>query len=136
MYFSGRDWQTNQNRGKDERRDVQRDPGCEPEDQDLRLGRRFNFQQDNDQKHTAEVTKTWLQDESVKGPDSNPIEHLWKDVKAAVERRSPSKLAELQRICGEEQGKTLQMQMCQACIDTPKKTEAGVTAKAAGSSKY
>uniref|UniRef100_A0AAQ4PE92 Tc1-like transposase DDE domain-containing protein n=1 Tax=Gasterosteus aculeatus aculeatus TaxID=481459 RepID=A0AAQ4PE92_GASAC len=32
---------------------------------DLRLGRRFIFQQDNDPKHTAKITKEWLRDNSV-----------------------------------------------------------------------
>uniref|UniRef100_A0A9J8CT63 Uncharacterized protein n=1 Tax=Cyprinus carpio carpio TaxID=630221 RepID=A0A9J8CT63_CYPCA len=32
---------------------------------DLRLGRRFIFQQDNDPKHTAKITKEWLWDNSV-----------------------------------------------------------------------
>ncbi|XP_016100877.1 protein turtle homolog B-like [Sinocyclocheilus grahami] len=31
---------------------------------DLRLGRRFIFQQDNDPKHTAKITKEWLRDNS------------------------------------------------------------------------
>ena len=48
--------------------------------QDLRLGQRFTFQQDNDSKHTAKTTQERLQDKSLnvlewpsQSPDLNPI---------------------------------------------------------------
>ena len=73
--------------------------------QDLRLGRRFTFQQDNAPKHTANKMQEWLLDKSLnvlewpsQSPDLHPIKHLWRDLKRAVQRRSPSNLTELERI--------------------------------------
>ena len=77
--------------------------------QDLRLGQKFTFQQDNDPKHTAKTTQEWLRDKSLnllqwpsQSPELHPFKHLWRDLKIAVQRQSPSILTELERICREE----------------------------------
>ena len=49
----------------------------------LKLGRRFPFQQDNDPKHKAKASLEWLNKKKInvlecpsQSPDLNPIEHL------------------------------------------------------------
>ena len=60
-------------------------------------------------KHTAKTKQECLRDKSLnalewpsQGPDLNPIEHLWKDLKIAAQRHSPSNQTEFERICREE----------------------------------
>ena len=77
--------------------------------QNLRLGRRFAFQQNNDPKHTAKTIQELLRDNSgnvlewpSQSSDLNPIEYLWRDLKMAVHRWSISNLTEFERISREE----------------------------------
>jgi transposase len=62
----------------------------------------FIFQQDNDSKHTASVTKRFFSNRSIKilpwpamSPDMNPIENLWDHVKQRVAESEPKTIREL-----------------------------------------
>lgn len=75
----------------------------------LRMGRTWTFQHDNDPKHKAKSTCQWLQQHKVKvlewpsqSPDLNIIEPLWGDLKRAVHARQPKNLQALEAFCQEE----------------------------------
>ncbi len=132
------------NRGKDEcsqYKDIL-DENLLQSAQDLRRGRRFTFQQDNDPKHTAKITKEWLHNNSVtvlewpsQSPDLNPIEHLWRDLKMAVHQRLPSNLTELERICKEEWQRIPKSRCEKLVASFPKRIMAVLNQKGA-STKY
>ena len=63
--------------------------------------------------------------------DLNPIEHLWRDVKIAVQRRSPPNLTELERICREEWEKLPKYRRAKLVASYPSRLEAVIAAKSA-----
>ena len=93
-------------------------------------------------KHTAKATLEWLQNKNVKALewpsqsiDLNPIENLWKDLKIAVHRHSPSNSTELEQICKEEWEKIPKFRCAKLIQTYPRRLEALVAAKGA-STKY
>ena len=128
MFFSGRDWETSQDGGKDEQNKVQRDPWWKPA-QALRMWQRFSFEQDNDPKHTAKTTQECIRDKSQCPWVAQPEPGLEPDP-TSLERPENSCAATLSiqpdgawEILQSRMGETPQIQVCQACSVIPNKTQ-------------
>lgn len=84
-------------------RDVLRD-NLTPSAVKLGLAHNFRFQQDNDPKHTAGITREWLLYNAPRrlytppqSPDLNPIENLWQHLDGEV-RKSKMKISNAQTL--------------------------------------
>ncbi|CDQ99045.1 unnamed protein product, partial [Oncorhynchus mykiss] len=65
----------------------------------------------------------------------NPIENLWKELKTAVHKCSPSNLTELELFCKEE-WETISVSRCAKLIETYSKGLTAVIAAKGGATKY
>ena len=106
------------------------------------LGRRFQFQHDNDPKHTSKKVTEFLKQKKVKvlvwppqSPDLNPIEHLWEEMGRRRQAKNPRNRQELkdvlQRVWDE-----IEPHVCQNLVDSmPRRLQAIIAAKG-GPTKY
>ena len=111
MFFSARDLETSQDQGKDEQSKVQRDTWMKSCSRALRTTDWGEGSPSNEaktlstqpiQRRSGFETSLNVLEWASQSPDLNPIEHLMRDQKHAVQRRSPSNLTELERICKEK----------------------------------
>ena len=61
----------------------------------------------------------------------NPIEYLWRDLKIAVQQRSPSNLTKLERFCREKWEKLLKYRCTKLVGSYPRGLEAVISVKGA-----
>uniref|UniRef100_A0AAZ3NS11 Tc1-like transposase DDE domain-containing protein n=1 Tax=Oncorhynchus tshawytscha TaxID=74940 RepID=A0AAZ3NS11_ONCTS len=127
MFFSGRDWETSQDGGK-----MSRAKSREILDENL-------LQSSSPSNRTMTLStqprqrgsgfRTNLLEWPSQSPDLNLIEHLWKDLKIAVQRHSPSNLTELEGICREEWAKLPKYRCAKLVASYPRRLEAVIAAK-------
>uniref|UniRef100_A0A3B4TRY4 Transposase Tc1-like domain-containing protein n=1 Tax=Seriola dumerili TaxID=41447 RepID=A0A3B4TRY4_SERDU len=113
-----------------------------PSVKQLKLGRKWIMQQDNDPKHSSKTTKEWLQRKRIRtldwpsqSPDLNPIEMLWRDLKKMVHARCPSNLSQLAEFCKEEWAK-IPMSRCERLVRGYRRRLVEVMAAKGGATSY
>ena len=83
-------------------------------------------------RHGGGNMQEWLRDKSLnilewpsQSPDLNPIEHLWRELKIAVQQRSQSNLTELERICRGEWEKPPKYRCAKLVASYPRRLSEG-----------
>ena len=141
MFFSGRDRETSQDRGKDERCKVQRDPWWKPAPEHsgtqtgakvhLPTGQRPTVITQPRQRRSGFGTSLWM---SLIGP-ARARTWTWSnicwDLKISVQRCSPSNLTELERIRKEELEKLPKYRCAKLVASYPIRIKVVIAAKGA-----
>lgn len=103
---------------------------------------RYNFQHDNDPKHTSYVVREWLLYNTPhrlqtppQSPDLNPIEHLWEELDRRIRKHKISSRNQLGNILMEEWGKIGHQVTNNLVASMPRRLQAVIHAKG-GPTKY